>query len=125
MAEWIHYDREYVGLVTIDLEEIDMKRKSLGGIKNQSELLYNQLSYRLRMLHNEIETNELMLAEIIKSSEAKNRGTDKNSMHISVCSVFLLREFFCLILKEISLKKARKTLLVKKKVNYNLDTNYL
>ena len=64
LEDWLSYDQEYSDLILADTKEIDRRKQQMVKQKHVCENIFNQLSYRLRLLKNTVENHEMELLEI-------------------------------------------------------------
>lgn len=71
LHEWLVYDKEYSDFVLTDIKDIEKRKKNLNAIKHGSEVLFNDLTHKIKLDKNALELHEQEIAEVCKKNEVK------------------------------------------------------
>ncbi len=71
LHEWLIYDKEYTCFVETDTKDIEKRKKNLNAIKHGSEVLYNDIIYKIKLAKNALDSHEQEIADTCKKNQVK------------------------------------------------------
>jgi hypothetical protein len=71
LHEWLIYDKEYTYFVETDIKDIEKRKKNLNAIKHGSEVIYNDIVYKIKLAKIALDTHEQDIAETCKKNQVK------------------------------------------------------
>jgi hypothetical protein len=71
LNEWLIYDKEYSDFIETDTKDIEKRKKNLNAIKHGSEVLFNDITHKIKLAKNLLELHEQEINETCKKNEVK------------------------------------------------------